>query len=686
MADQIKATPRSPILGLFSDIVNLPLQYMSAPERTQQSQGVAQFLYGTGIPKTLERMSYGDSLFSGAGGLGGTTRMRPETADALMNVAPFAPSAGKVGKTVGRMAGAEINAAMTGQPTRSLLGAITPKPKLLDVYHGTPHTLPPTPRNPLGEFDASKIGTGEGAQAYGYGIYTAEVPTIAKEYRRKLGGVDIKLGDTSLDEIIAKGGADAKAAQRLKSDFTNPSIAQNPDDVSNPSFWKETENFYQTIDSPENSGVKKLLDKFGAISASTKGNLYKIDLPDEKIATMLDWDKPVSQQKNVIDALRKEAEQRVKDKLLVNIENDIRSQLPMQDIGNDYMALFGNQNIAVNQDIRQQALDKLNKLDLKPLVEQELDSFKTPDMTWDMSGGDLYQLLSQRSGSPQQASNLLQSQGIAGIRYLDEGSRATTGKQTYNFVVFPNEEKSMTILERNGVRAFPQEATYPQQAALDLAQQRAALPVEQGGLGLLANNTAADRAKAMGFDTDLLHGTARDFPAFDLSKAGTNTRQAGDELGIFSTSKPFLANDYAQIASRGGWANRTTPENAVVYPLVGNFQNPKKYETASQFYRDADAMAAEQNLGNWRKKLQGQGYDSVFVRPDLEEVVAFSPDQLRSRFAAFDPFRKDVATATAMGVALPDLLAQPVNQVQPIYETTPMYTDPFGNTIGSSIR
>jgi hypothetical protein len=38
----------------------------------------------------------------------------------------------------------------------------------------------------------------------------------------------------------------------------------------------------------------------------------------------------------------------------------------------------------------------------------------------------------------------------------------------------------------------------PQQAALDLAQQRAALPVEQGGLGLPAGNTAEQRAAAMG--------------------------------------------------------------------------------------------------------------------------------------------------------------------------------------------
>lgn len=147
MADRMQPTPRGYISGLFSDAVNLPLQYMSSPERTQQMQGAAQFLYGTGIPKTLERISYGDSLFSGSGGLGGTTRMRPETAEALMNVAPFAPAVGrlaaKTGRSVGRMAGEEINAAMTGQPTSTFIGAITPKP--LQVYRpSTPQNIDPT--------------------------------------------------------------------------------------------------------------------------------------------------------------------------------------------------------------------------------------------------------------------------------------------------------------------------------------------------------------------------------------------------------------------------------------------------------------------------------------------------------------------------------------------------------------
>lgn len=100
MADEIRPTPRSPILGLFSDLVNLPLQYMSAPQRTQQMQGVADFIRSTGVPSTLERLSYGQSLFTGAGGLGGTTRLRPEVTEAALTIAPVV---GPASKLAGRM-------------------------------------------------------------------------------------------------------------------------------------------------------------------------------------------------------------------------------------------------------------------------------------------------------------------------------------------------------------------------------------------------------------------------------------------------------------------------------------------------------------------------------------------------------------------------------------------------------
>jgi hypothetical protein len=48
-----------------------------------------------------------------------------------------------------------------------LLGAIK-------VYHGSPHVF--------NKADSSKIGTGEGAQAYGHGLYFAENQNVAKQY------------------------------------------------------------------------------------------------------------------------------------------------------------------------------------------------------------------------------------------------------------------------------------------------------------------------------------------------------------------------------------------------------------------------------------------------------------------------------------------------------------------------
>ena len=111
MADQIRATPRSPLFGLFSDIVNVPLDYMSDPKRTQQLQGLASLIRSTGVPSTLQNLSYdpsGRGLFTGAGGLGGTSRMRPEVIDAALTVAPFiGPSAKateKVAMGVGKAA------------------------------------------------------------------------------------------------------------------------------------------------------------------------------------------------------------------------------------------------------------------------------------------------------------------------------------------------------------------------------------------------------------------------------------------------------------------------------------------------------------------------------------------------------------------------------------------------------
>ena len=51
----------------------------------------------------------------------------------------------------------------------------------IKAYHGSPHDFD--------KFDMSKIGTGEGAQAYGHGLYFAEAEDVAKMYRDSLSPV-----------------------------------------------------------------------------------------------------------------------------------------------------------------------------------------------------------------------------------------------------------------------------------------------------------------------------------------------------------------------------------------------------------------------------------------------------------------------------------------------------------------
>lgn len=169
---------------------------------------------------------------------------------------------------------------------------------------------------------------------------------------------------------------------------------------------------------------------------------------------------------------------------------------------------------------------------------------------------------------------------------------------------------------------------FPQDEAMLLAQQRAALPVEKGGLGLAPTNTASERAAAMGFDTPTYHATKVDFPAFDANKG------VRKDL-VFHTDDTDLLQYYGDR----------------VLPLLAD-----KGRTATVNTEKFTKLINDKNLKN--------KYDSVFLDDvsemgsKMSQAVSTNPDMLRSRFAAFDPWRKTAATAASFGVAAPDLLAE----------------------------
>jgi hypothetical protein len=284
----------------------------------------------------------------------------------------------------------------------------------LDVYHGTPHTFPPTERNPLGEFDASKIGTGEGAQAYGLGIYTAEAPATAIEYQRKLsstgsaknlanqfGGVDEGLAEAkrrveSYKQLIADGGGGAMSRAKSMLQISEKNVAD-----------------LQAVKAglPENTG-----------------SLYKVDLPDAMIPKMLDYDKPLSKQPKIMKALTPEA---MGLKLRVAPEGGFMSY-----VSPDGVPIGLQVKGATPENFRKKWLDRIAEFG-----EAEGGA-----------GRVIGYLGGNSPTAAAQVSEALRQAGIPGIKYLDEASRAK-GEGTRNFVTFPGEEKNLTILERNAEKS-----------------------------------------------------------------------------------------------------------------------------------------------------------------------------------------------------------------------------------------
>ena len=159
-----------------------------------------------------------------------------------------------------------------GELNRVMAGPMGLAPLGITAFHGSQHKFD--------KFDASKIGTGEGSQAYGHGLYMAENPEVAKSYQ--FAGRAAYTNNQAAEKAyraleVSNGDAvAAKAWLHKRGMEAPPEMRQQYFDAMN--------NF----------------DSF-----KSTANLYKVDIPDEMIPKMLDWDKPLSQQpESVKSAMR----------------------------------------------------------------------------------------------------------------------------------------------------------------------------------------------------------------------------------------------------------------------------------------------------------------------------------------------------------------------------------------------
>lgn len=259
----------------------------------------------------------------------------------------------------------------------------------LTVWHGSPHKFD--------KFDSANIGRGEGAQAYGHGLYLAESPGVAKSYQVTLSG----RGDAA--------GAAAKyapARQFNAEELAAIHRAATGDDPINLAARRLGYRQASLRDVDEAALTKAIAD----VREQAGGYLYKVDLPDNLIARMLDWDKPLSQQAPEV--------QKAFDPMVAPIRAEMAKPANPG---------WGDLAAPTNFDPSgQELLGLLRNRDAQMTAQHFLSNGLGPNI-----------------------SSNLRSNGIPGIRYLDGSSRGA-GQGTYNYVVFPGEENALTILERNG--------------------------------------------------------------------------------------------------------------------------------------------------------------------------------------------------------------------------------------------
>lgn len=146
------------------------------------------------------------------------------------------------------------------------------------AFHGTPHAVD--------RFSMQKIGTGEGNQAFGWGIYFASQRGLAEYYRRTL-TQDRAEFDGALTEAREDLRARLKREDYLGFDTFGESVSALR---SEPDVW----------DLQDRDGVMAALNRYDQRSKDLRGSVYQVEVPED--SDLIDYDTPLSGQPEKVRA------------------------------------------------------------------------------------------------------------------------------------------------------------------------------------------------------------------------------------------------------------------------------------------------------------------------------------------------------------------------------------------------
>ena len=193
------------------------------------------------------------------------------------------------------------------------LGARTrPAASIFTAYHGSPHDFD--------KFSMDKIGTGEGAQAYGHGLYFADSPDVAKSYRGMLSNPQVREGYFGKLRDVDQANPKEYAALVLH-EFDGDKVKA----IAN--LRSEQAQFQNYLG--ETAGQAADLIESGKRLPKLKntGVTYEVNIKANK-DDFLDWDIPISQQsdtvKSAIRAARGDLSSQVKVEEITDPDGSVR--------------------------------------------------------------------------------------------------------------------------------------------------------------------------------------------------------------------------------------------------------------------------------------------------------------------------------------------------------------------------
>ena len=247
------------------------------------------------------------------------------------------------------------------------------------VWHGSPHDFE--------KFRMSQIGTGEGAQAYGHGLYFAESPGVARSYQQQL-AMNKYNNDRNYSKALEAG---LSAGEFDQFESLARQTIRDPDVLANAFFdWNDA---WRPLrgDPAEYKNIRDFAESY--LEELPTGHLYEAMLNAE-LEDFLDWDAP-----------------------LTDIQVDKLVDAAQSQMGPEFEELADYYKYGGAEDTGRTAYS---------WMANTFDKGYMPDGVF----------IHTPQGKPAVwTQEVMRDAGIPGITYLDQGSRAA-GEGTRNFVVF----------------------------------------------------------------------------------------------------------------------------------------------------------------------------------------------------------------------------------------------------------